>query len=596
MMPFRIALAQVNTAVGDLEGNLALIRRWLEEARIQLPDVVVFPELAISGYPPEDLLLKPSFLTAVREALDELAKDVDDTVVLVGFPDREADVYNAAAVIRDGAVRHIYRKRYLPNYGVFDENRYFRRGDTIPVYQLGDVTFGVNICEDIWYPGEPLTSQAQVGHAQLAINLSASPYHAGKGHDRERMLTTRAEDNAIVVAYCNLVGGQDELIFDGQSLVADEDGDLMARGRAFEEDLIVVDLQLERVFHERLHDPRRRKFHDEGQGPAPVVECIDLGPRRSVQRDAVSPTVAEPLSRPQEILAAVTLGVGDYFTKNGFQDAVIGVSGGIDSAVTAAIAARALGAERVHAYYMPSPYSSQESQAGAETLCRNLGIAFDEIAIGSVFEAFLTVLAPSFDGTPADATEENLQARIRGNLLMALSNKRGWLVLAPGNKSELSVGYCTLYGDMVGGFAVLKDLYKSDVYAVAREINRQAGQELIPQAVIERAPTAELKPDQLDQDTLPPYDELDRILEAYIERDLGTQEIIALGHAEETVRWVVDAVDRSEYKRRQAPPGIKITTRAFGKDRAARLPFPTPLDHPGGLPPSDGGNEFPRSG
>ncbi len=571
MVPFRIALAQINTAVGDLEGNLTLLRRWLDRARAHCPDVVVFPELAISGYPPEDLLLKPSFLTAVRDTLDEFAGDVDDTVVLVGFPDREADVYNAAAVIRDGAVRHIYRKRYLPNYGVFDENRYFRRGDTIPVYQLGDVRFGVNICEDIWYPGEPLTSQAQVGHAQVAINLSASPYHAGKGHDRERMLTTRAEDNAIVVAYCNLVGGQDELIFDGQSLVADEDGDLMARGRAFDEDLIVVDLQLERVFHERLHDPRRRKFRDEGKGDASVVECIDLGPRRSAKRDPVSLTVTELLSRPQEILAAVTLGVADYFTKNGFRDAVIGVSGGIDSAVTAAIAARALGPERVHGYYMPSSYSSQESQAGAEALCRNLGIAFDEIEIGSVFESFLTALAPSFDGTPADATEENLQARIRGNLLMALSNKRGWLVLAPGNKSELSVGYCTLYGDMVGGFAVLKDLYKSDVYAVAREINRHSGRELIPQAGIDRAPTAELKPDQLDQDTLPPYDELDRILEAYIERDLGTQEIVALGHGEETVRWVVDAVDRNEYKRRQAPPGIKITTRAFGKDR--RMPI-----------------------
>jgi NAD+ synthase (glutamine-hydrolysing) len=571
MKPFRIALAQINTAVGDLEGNLVRIRRWLDEAKAHRPDVVVFPELALSGYPPEDLLLKPSFLTAVREALDELARGVEDTVVLVGFPDREADVYNAAAVIRDGAVRHIYRKRYLPNYGVFDENRYFRRGDTIPVYQLGDVTFGVNICEDIWYPGEPLTSQAQVGHAQLAINLSASPYHAGKGHDRERMLATRAEDNAIVVAYCNLVGGQDELIFDGQSLVADEDGDLMARGRAFEEDLLVVDLQLERVFHERLHDPRRRKFHYEGQGHAPIVECVDLGSRGSAKRDAVTPTVAEPLSRPQEVLAAVTLGVGDYFTKNGFRDAVIGVSGGIDSAVTAAIAVRALGPERVHAYYMPSPYSSDESRAGAETLCRNLGIAFDEIAIDSVFEAFLTVLAPSFDDTQADETEENLQARIRGNLLMALSNKRGWLVLAPGNKSELSVGYCTLYGDMVGGFAVLKDLYKSDVYAVAREINHQAGQELIPQAVIDRPPTAELKPDQMDQDKLPPYDELDRILEAYIERDLGTEEIVTLGHEEKIVRWVVDAVDRNEYKRRQAAPGIKITTRAFGKDR--RMPI-----------------------
>lgn len=571
MKAFRIALAQINASVGDLDGNLARICGALEDVETHRPDVVVFPELALSGYPPEDLLLKPAFLSDVREALDVIAEKVGEAVAIVGFPHQDADVYNAAAVLRNGELHHVYHKRYLPNYGVFDENRYFQRGESIPVYRLGDVTFGVNICEDIWYPGEPLTAQAQTGHAQLAINLSASPYHAGKGHDRERMIATRAEDNAVVVAYCNLVGGQDELVFDGQSLVADEDGSLIAHGAAFEEDLIVVDLQLERVFHERLHDPRRRKVRHAGMGPHPIVERVDLGDRREVERAPTTRHSIESASRPAEILSALELGIRDYFHKNGFKEAVLGVSGGIDSAVAAAIAVRALGREHVHARYLPSPYSSDTSRRGARQLCANLEISFGEIEIGPILDAFLQALSPTFGGAEADETEENLQARIRANLLMALSNKYGWLVLAPGNKSELSVGYCTLYGDMVGGFAVLKDLYKTDVYAVADELNRQAGREIIPQIVIDRPPTAELKPDQLDQDTLPPYAVLDRILESYIEHDLGLEEIVAAGFESKVAEWVVTAVDRSEYKRRQAPPGIKITTRAFGKDR--RMPI-----------------------
>jgi NAD+ synthase (glutamine-hydrolysing) len=573
MQPFRVALAQINTVVGDLDGNVERVKSALARAEKHRPDLVVFPELTLSGYPPEDLLLKPSFLAAARKALDDVAAEVGEVVVVVGFPDRDADVYNAAAVIREGEVRHVYRKRYLPNYSVFDENRYFQTGAEIPVYALGDVIFGVTICEDIWFPGEPLTAQALFGDAQLAVNLSASPYHAGKGHDRERMVATRAEDNAVVVAFCNQVGGQDELVFDGRSFVFDEDGGLIARGAAFVEDLVVADLPIERVFLERLHDPRRRRVRERGLDRRLVIERVELGPRRDPgKRKPVDPVVApHPPSRTAEILEALTLGLGDYFRKNGFSDACLGVSGGIDSAVAAAIAVRALGAGCVHGVYLPSPYSTEESEAGARALCRNLGIACEEIAIGSIFGEYRDRLAEVFGDVAEDETEENLQARIRGNLLMALSNKFGWLVLAPGNKSEMSVGYSTLYGDMVGGFAVLKDLLKTDVYRVAEEINRQAGRELIPAATIAREPTAELRPGQKDSDTLPSYEVLDGILEEYVERDLGVAEIVSLGFEEETVRWVVDAVDRAEYKRRQAPPGIKITTRAFGKDR--RMPI-----------------------
>ncbi len=573
MEPLRVALAQINTVVGDLDGNVERVKTALAQAEKHRPDLVVFPELTLSGYPPEDLLLKPSFLADAREALDAVAAEVGETVAVVGFPDRDADVYNAAAVIRDGKVRHVYRKRYLPNYSVFDEHRYFQTGVSIPVYTLGDVTFGVTICEDIWFPGEPLTAQALFGDAQLGVNLSASPYHAGKGRDRERMIATRAEDNAMIVAFCNQVGGQDELVFDGRSLVFDEDGVLIARGAAFAEDLVVADLPIERVFLERLHDPRRRKVRERGLDRRLVIEQIDLGPRRDPgKRKPVEPLVApNPPSRTAEILEALTLGLGDYFRKNGFSDACLGISGGIDSAVAAAIAVRALGAERVHCVYLPSPYSTEESAAGARSLCENLGIACEEISIGSIFLEYRDKLADVFGDAPEDETEENLQARIRGNLLMALSNKFGWLVLAPGNKSEMSVGYATLYGDMVGGFAVLKDLLKTDVYRIAEEINRQAGGEVVPTATIARPPTAELRPGQKDSDTLPSYDVLDGILEEYVGRDLGVQEIVALGYEEETVRWVVEAVDRSEYKRRQAPPGIKITTRAFGKDR--RMPI-----------------------
>lgn len=576
MPPFRLALAQIDVIVGDVRGNLDRVRSALAALEPLAPDLVAFPELAITGYPPEDLLLKRSFLDEAREAVEALAREVGETIVVIGFPERVADVYNAAAVLRHGRVRHVYRKRYLPNYGVFDENRYFQRGDSIPVYRLGELTLAVNICEDIWYPGEPLTAQALEGDAQLAVNLSASPYHAGKGQERERMIATRAEDNALVVGYCNLVGGQDELVFDGQSLIVDENGALIARGAAFGEDMVVADVPLARVVEERLRDPRRRKVREPDR-TALEVERVDLGERRSEARPPlpVRPPIPEPpiaaSGQSTEILAALTLGLGDYFRKNGFHEACLGVSGGIDSAVTAAIAARALGEDRVHGYYLPSRYSSEISRRGARSLCANLGIRLMEIGIDPILDAYLEILRPTFEDRAPDATEENLQARIRGNLLMAFSNKFGWLVLAPGNKSEMSVGYSTLYGDMVGGFAILKDLLKTRVYELAGEINREAGRDVIPRETIERAPTAELRPGQKDTDTLPPYDVLDPILEAYVERDLAPAEIAGLGFPEETVRWVIEAVDRSEYKRRQAPPGLKITTRAFGKDR--RMPI-----------------------
>ncbi|MFN2383564.1 MAG: NAD+ synthase [Gemmatimonadota bacterium] len=576
MHPFRIALAQINPVVGDLDGNLARCRAAFAAAEAYAPDLVAFPELAISGYPPEDLLLKSAFLRDARAALEAFAADIGEAVVVIGFPDHGADVYNAAAVCRHGAVRHVYHKRYLPNYGVFDENRYFQRGDAIPVFELGDVTVAVNICEDIWYPGEPLTAQAMVGGAQLAVNISASPYHAGKGHDRERMISTRAEDNALVVAYCNLVGGQDELVFDGQSLIVEENGELLARGAAFAEDLLVADLALERVFRERVRDPRGRKVRDQAPEDELAVERIALGPRRVrpagglAARPVVAVIAPEAASRPAEILDALTLGLGDYVRKNGFHDVCLGISGGIDSAVTAAVAARALGPERVHGYYLPSPYSAAESGAGARALVEALGITGGEISIAALFEAFRTALGSELQGGGGETAEENLQARIRGTLLMALSNAHGWLVLASGNKSEISVGYCTLYGDMVGGFSVLKDLLKTDVYAVAEELNRQAGRAVVPVETIERPPTAELRPNQRDTDSLPPYDVLDAILAAYVESDLAAEEIARLGFDAETVRWVIGAVDGSEYKRRQAAPGIKITTRAFGKDR--RMP------------------------
>ncbi|MCA3748928.1 MAG: NAD+ synthase [Rubrobacter sp.] len=564
----RVALAQINTTVGDIWGNAEKVSRTLERSLEGGAELVAFPELAITGYPPEDLLLRPGFVRDNLAALEEVAARVPEGVVAaVGFVDLGTDLYNACAVISGGRVLHRYHKRYLPNYGVFDENRYFREGKGAPVLRLDGTLAGVSVCEDIWYPGGPAREQALAG-ASVLLNISASPYHRRKGALRERMLAVRASDYGCYVLFCNLVGGQDELVFDGHSLVFDPEGRLLARARQFEEDLLFVDLYPEEALVQRLHESRPRK--EELETEPEVVEVPGFRERREPARSQ-EPRAEELLPEEGEVLEALVLGLRDYFRKNGFSRAVLGLSGGIDSSLTAAIAARALGPENVTGVLMPSRYTSEASNADARAVAKNLGIDVRVIPIDPVFDAYRETLGEVFRGLPEDVTEENIQARIRGNIVMALSNKFGWIALSTGNKSEMSVGYSTLYGDMAGGFAVLKDVPKTLVYRVARYINRVEGREVIPDSVLTKEPSAELRPGQRDVDSLPPYEVLDPILEAYIEDDKGVGEIVAMGFAEEDVRRVVRMVDRAEYKRRQAPVGIKVTTRAFGRDR--RMPI-----------------------
>ena len=587
----RIALAQINTTVGDVWGNVEKATSALERAVDSGADLVAFPELTITGYPPEDLLLRPSFIGENLEALDEFAKQVPEGVVAaVGFVDLGADLYNACAVVSGGEVLHRYHKRYLPNYGVFDENRYFRRGAGAPVVRFGGALVGVSVCEDIWYPGGPAREQA-VGGAGMLLNVSASPYHRRKGALRERMLGVRASDYGCYVLFCNLVGGQDELVFDGHSLVFDPEGELVARGRQFEEDLLFVDLHPEKALIQRLHDPRLRKDDDELHPR--VIEVPGVRPKERKEskepkqpEQAVEPRVEPQLSEEGEVLEALTLGLKDYFGKNGFSRAVLGLSGGIDSSLGAAVAARALGPENITGVLMPSRYTSEASNTDAEALAKSLGIDVRVIPIGPAFDAYTEMLEPHFKDLPENEAEENLQARIRGNILMALSNKFGWIVLSTGNKSEMSVGYSTLYGDMAGGFSVIKDVPKTLVYRVSRHLNEVEGREVIPQGVIDKEPTAELRADQRDTDSLPPYETLDPILEAYVEEDKGLGELTAAGYAEEDVRQAMQLVDRAEYKRRQAPTGIKITSRAFGRDR--RMPITNHhKESPNGKPDGD---------
>ena len=570
MNTLRLALAQVNVTVGDLAGNESKIASHIERARKLGVDVIAFPELAVPGYPPEDLLLKPSFVEANLATLQRIARVTHRVTAIVGFVDRRDDTYNAAAVLHDGQVAAVYHKTYLPNYSVFDEDRYFGAGERPLVLSRGEAIIGINICEDIWYPAGPTKAQALAG-AQLVINISASPYHASKGAARERMLATRASDNVVYLAFCNLVGGQDELVFDGQSVIVNERGETVSRGAQFTEDLIVTDLDLSAVFRQRLHDPRRRK--ERAQQAIEAVQRIDLAPLgvRLITPAPLEPQITSPLDTCAEVYDALVLGTGDYVRKNGFQKVVIGLSGGIDSALTAAVAVDALGAENVTGVFMPSRYSSDESREDATRLAKNLGICFLTVPIDETFQAYLDMLADPFEGTETGVAEENIQARIRGNILMALSNKFGWLVLTTGNKSEMSVGYATLYGDMAGGYAVIKDVPKDLVYGLAAYVNDQKGREAVPQRIFDKAPTAELRPNQTDQDSLPPYPVLDAILHAYVEQDQSLDEIVALGHDRNTVIDVIRMVDRTEYKRRQAPPGVKITPRAFGKDR--RLPI-----------------------
>ncbi|OGP53597.1 MAG: NAD+ synthase [Deltaproteobacteria bacterium RBG_13_52_11b] len=571
MRTLRIGLCQINTTVGDIEGNTRKILDYISKGKRMGVDLLAFPEMAVTGYPPEDLLLMTKFIEANLKAVKKIARATSSITVVVGFVNKHRDIFNAAALLHHGKMVDAYAKSYLPNYGVFDENRYFQAGRENFIFTLKATPIGLSICEDLWYPGDPIRTQALYGGAELIINISASPYHAGKSTFREKMISTRATDNVAIVAFCNSIGGQDELVFDGGSLIFDQRGELLVRGRQFEEDLVVADLDMEAVFRMRLHDPRIRRDReaDEEKG----LKKIDLSNQNnSIQKKPRIPRrEVHPLDRLHEIYSALVVGTGDYIRKNGFKKVLIGLSGGIDSALTAAIAVDALGKEGVVGVAMPSQYSSKESLEDAQLLAENLGIRLLTIPITEIFQAYLKTLSAPFKGMKPNVTEENVQARIRGNILMALSNKFGWLVLTTGNKSEVSVGYCTLYGDMAGGFAVLKDVPKTLVYELAQFRNRRDATPVISQSIFTKPPSAELRPNQKDEDSLPPYPVLDPILQAYVEEDKGIEEIAKMNFDRNLVKEVIQMVDRNEYKRRQSPPGVKITHRALGKDR--RLPM-----------------------
>jgi len=570
MRTLRIGLCQINTIVGDIEGNTRKILGYIAKGKRMGADLLAFPEMAVTGYPPEDLLLMPKFIEANLKAVKTIAKATSSITVVVGFVNKDGDIFNSAALLHDGKLIDVYSKIYLPNYGVFDEDRYFQRGKENFIFTLKSTPIGLSICEDLWYPGDPIRTQTLYGGAELIVNISSSPYHAGKCAFREKMISTRASDNAAIVAYCNLVGGQDELVFDGGSLIFDQRGELMVRGRQFEEDLILSDLDMEAVFRMRLHDPRirRERFSEEEKG----LRKIELtNQTHSIRKKPSIPKRdSKPLDRLSEIYTALVLGTGDYIRKNGFKQVLIGLSGGIDSALTAAVAVDALGKKGVIGVAMPSQYSSKGSIEDTELLAKNLGIRLLKIPITEIFRAYLKTLSSSFRGLKPNVTEENIQARIRGNILMALSNKFGWLVLTTGNKSEMSVGYCTLYGDMAGGYAVLKDVPKTLVYELTELRNKKEGKAIIPKNIFIKPPSAELRPNQKDEDSLPPYPVLDPILQAYVEEDKEVRDITKMGFKENMIKEVINMVDRNEYKRRQSPPGIKSTHRALGKDR--RLP------------------------
>jgi NAD+ synthase (glutamine-hydrolysing) len=573
----RVGLAQIDPTVGDVDGNVALVLDAVRRAREAQVQLLLVPELAISGYPPEDLLLREDFLAACQRGVAEVAEGsaAPGPVVLCGYPERtEHDCYNSMAVCHGGRVHGVYRKAYLPNYGVFDERRYHAApppDHAARLIRVDGSLVGLTICEDIWYPGPPLSDETLAG-AELIANISASPYRAGIAGRRAEMLAIRCRDNLCTLAYCNAVGGQDELVFDGGSMVVGHEGEIVARGPQYRETLLVVDVDLERTRAARLHDTRYRALHEGWEVPLLAELSTGLTPRAMSQ-----PPPCDLLEREAEVYGALVTGVADYVRKSGFDRVLLGLSGGVDSALVAVIAVDALGADRVTCVVMPSPHSSLATQGDARTLARNLGVDCREIHIGGLMEAYLSVLSPSFAGLSPDVTEENVQARIRGNLLMALSNKFGWLLLTTGNKSELAVGYCTLYGDMAGGFAVIKDVPKQLVFDLIRW--RSARDRVVPASIIDRAPSAELRADQRDTDSLPSYDVLDGILQRYIECDETPRQIIAAGFDPGEVMRVVGLVDRAEYKRRQAPPGVKITARAFGRDR--RMPVVNRFRPPG---------------
>ena len=572
MRTFRLALAQVNPTVGDIVGNTDIVLRRIEEARAAKADLVAFPELILTGYPPEDLLLKPSFIHDNLAALEKVVAAARGIAVVVGFVNSEGNqVYNAAAVAHNGKLAGVYHKVYLPNYGVFDEDRYFKPGRVCPVYTINGVAVGVNICEDIWYALGPVPLQREAG-AEVIVNINGSPFHAGKFASRERMLGTRAADNGLYIGYVNTVGGQDELVFDGASVVLDVEGAPVARAAQFQEELLVADLDVERVFHHRLRAPLDRKETASTLEAIGRTEQVHVSDYQPPEREALPERLAEPLDPVGEVYHALVLGTRDYVRKNGFRKVLVSLSGGIDSSITCVIAVDALGAENVEGISMPSRYSSEGSVTDSEAMAAALGVPIRIVPIESVHGAMEEALHPIFDGTEPNIAEQNVQARIRGNLLMAVSNKFGWLVLPTGNKSELAMGYATLYGDMAGGFGVIKDVPKTLVYQLSEWRNRNGEPASpIPQSVIDKPPSAELKPDQRDDDDLPPYSLLDQILELFVEQDRSYDEMVDMGFDAAIVQRVMRAVDRNEFKRRQGAVGIKITPRAFGRDR--RMPI-----------------------
>ena len=563
MPRLRVVAAQLNLVVGDLEGNATRILDAYERAEQVGADLVAFPELAITGYPPEDLLLRPAFVAQAGEWLEKVAARTGRAAAVIGFPQPDRDLYNAAAVCAQGRVLGVYRKHLLPNYAVFDEERYFEPWPSDgPLFVVGGARVAVTVCEDAWSPTGPVLTQA-AGGAELVVNINASPYYAGRLRERETMLSTRAADASVPILYVNLVGGQDELVFDGASLLVDGDGQVLARAEQFTEDFLVVDVDVRPAFRRRALDPR-------GRGRAAPLSEVQVSDVR-LGEPPVVPRVEEPLAPVREVYEALVLATRDYVHKNGFADVLIGLSGGIDSSLVAAVAADALGPEHVVGILMPSRFSSPGSVSDAEALAENLGARTMTVPIEAAHAAFLTMLAEPLGAGGSGLAEENLQARVRGTILMTISNKFDWLVLTTGNKSEMATGYSTLYGDMAGGFAVIKDVPKTLVYALARDRNDRAGRALIPDSVLEKPPSAELRPDQRDSDSLPDYAVLDPIVEGYVEDDRSVGELVEEGHDPEAVRRVAWLVDRNEYKRRQAPPGVRVSPKAFGKDR--RLPI-----------------------
>ena len=567
---FRIALAQINPIVGDITTNTSMILDYVQRAQKLNVDLVAFPELAITGYPPEDLLFKKSFIQANVAAMNSIVEASEDVAVVVGYVEQDGiDLFNSAALGYRGRYIDSYRKIFLPNYGVFDEERYFKKGDVCPVYEINGTQVGINICEDIWYPMGPTVLQCGAG-AEVIININASPFHAGKRIEREAMLSDRSSTHQVFLGYANTVGGQDELVFDGSSVVVDSDGHIITRGISFDEDLIVADLDMGVYSGRNPENQSRNPITSSDFGEARNVFVSSFAPNSKAELSILR-DVSE-LSEMEEVYHALVMGTGDYVRKSGFTKAVIGLSGGIDSALTCVIAVDALGCDNVVGVGMPSRYSSDGSIIDAKELADNLGIDFWEIPIEPAHVSFTNMLEPMFKDTNPNVAEENVQARIRGNVMMTIANKFGWIVLTTGNKSEMAMGYATLYGDMAGGFAVLKDVPKTLVYDLSRQRNQQEDDGLlIPLSTIEKPPSAELRPDQTDQDTLPPYDELDPIVKAYVEEDFSYLELVDAGYPESVVQKVIASVDRNEYKRRQSPPGVKITPRAFGKDR--RLPI-----------------------